>query len=81
MTNLALVDLDDLKVLIAESEVKNEVWNTQQAANYLNVSRATLTRAASKGEVPAVKFGSDWRFSSIALFKYVSNKEQASEVK
>lgn len=76
MTNLALVNIEDLKVIMAESEIKNEVWNCEEAAKYLKVSKPTLTREATKGTVPGVKVGSDWRFSSIALYEHVSKNKK-----
>lgn len=52
MPNLALVNLDDLKIILAENEFKNEVWDSKQAAEYLKVSLPTLHKNASEGEIP-----------------------------
>lgn len=73
MTNLALVNLDDLRVLLAENEIKNEVWNSKKTADYLTTSVPTLLKEVEKGNVPAVRIGKDWKFSSIAMYELVRN--------
>ncbi|MHC5249816.1 helix-turn-helix domain-containing protein [Enterococcus sp. LJL90] len=74
MTNLALVNLDDLKILVAENDIPNEVWNSKQASEYLTISVPTLIKEAEQGKVPGVRIGKDWKFSSLALYEYVANK-------
>ncbi|WP_314578577.1 helix-turn-helix domain-containing protein [Enterococcus gilvus] len=74
MTNLALVNLDDLKILLAENELKNEVWETEQAAEFLKISVSHLKAQARAGVVPGQKLGDGWRFSSIALYKLVAKE-------
>ena len=73
MQSLALVSLDDLKIILSEKAIKNEVWGSQKAAEYLEVSVTTLHKEATKGVVPGVRIGKDWKFSSIALFELVKN--------
>lgn len=51
MKNLALVNLDDLKVLLSEHSIKNEVWNSKQAAEFLTVSVPTWHKEAESGNV------------------------------
>lgn len=74
MTNLALVNLDDLKILLAENELKNEIWETEKAAEYLKISVSHLKAQARVGVVPGQKIGDGWRFSSIALYKLVAKE-------
>ncbi|WP_270596789.1 helix-turn-helix domain-containing protein [Enterococcus asini] len=74
--NIAIVSLDDLKVLLAENEIKNEVWDTEQAANYLRLAVSTVKRQAAKGTIPAVKIGDKWKFSSIALYEFVRGNQK-----
>lgn len=71
-TNLALVSLDDLEVFVAKQTIKNEVWSSKQAADYLGCSVAQVKKQASEGIIPGAKIGVEWKFSSIALFEYVS---------
>ena len=75
MTNLALVNLDDLKVLVSEQAIPNEAWGTKQAADYLEISIETCKKEAANGNIPAVKVGKDWKFSSIALFELIAKRE------
>ena len=75
MTNLALVKLDDLRILLAENSIPNETWNSKQAADYLTTSVPTLLKEVEKGNVPAVRIGKDWKFSSIAMHKLLLNGE------
>lgn len=77
MTNLALISLNDLKILLSEHSIPNEVWNSKQAAEFLTVSVPTLHKEAEIGNVPGVRIGKDWKFSSIALYQYVSKKEES----
>lgn len=74
MTNLALVNLDDLRVILSESAIPNETWGTVEAAKFLKISVPTLTKFANSGQIPGVKIGSDWKFSSIALYEFVAKK-------
>lgn len=78
MQTLALLDLDDLKILMAENAIKNEVWDSAKAADYLDISKPTLFAQAKAGEVPGVKIGNDWKFSSIALYEYVAHKTKGA---
>lgn len=71
MTNLALLSLEDLKIMLAENEIKNEVWDAKRAADYLNIGPQTLKKEAAAGNIPGVKVGDKWRFSSLALYKYL----------
>lgn len=73
--NLTLVSLEDLEVLLAKKSIKNEVWSAKQASKFLNCSDTQVKKLANSGEVPGVKLGGDWKFSSIALFELVYGKE------
>ncbi len=79
MTNLALVNLNDLKILLSEHSIPNEVWNSKQAADFLTVSVPTLHKEAESGNVPGVRIGKDWKFSSIALYQYVAKEGHRGE--
>ncbi|MGG5313862.1 hypothetical protein IGL24_002565 [Enterococcus sp. DIV2371] len=75
MEHLTLVNIADLKASLAEAEIKNEIWDTKEAAAYLKTTTRTLTKDAELGKVPAAKVGREWRFSSIALFRYLNGRE------
>lgn len=39
-----------------------EVLTTEQAAAYLQMNPLTLTKLARNGQIPAGRFGREWRF-------------------
>lgn len=47
-----------------------------QAAAFLKVHPDTVRKYAKEGSIPGVKIGTDWRFSSIALYEYVARKNK-----
>lgn len=76
MQQIVQASLEDLQILFAENEIKNEVWEVSQAAAYLKVHPDTVRKYAKEGTIPGQKIGTDWRFSSIALYEYVSRKNR-----
>ncbi|MCO5404416.1 helix-turn-helix domain-containing protein [Enterococcus faecalis] len=77
MQQIVQASLEDLQILLAENEIKNEVWEMPQAAAFLKVHPDTVRKYAKEGSIPGVKIGTDWRFSSIALYEYVARKNKA----
>lgn len=75
MQELALVSLDDLKVLLSEKAIPNETWNSKQAADYLEITLPTLFKETKAGKIPGVKIASEWKFNSIALYCLVAKRE------
>ncbi len=43
-------------------EMDNEIMTTQEVADYLRLTEATVYKLAQAGELPAVKLGGSWRF-------------------
>ena len=41
----------------------SDLLTTGEVANFLRVNRSTICRLAGRGELPAFRIGSDWRFS------------------
>lgn len=76
MQNLALVNLDELRMLVAESQIKNETWDVVKAAKYFDVSPQTIRKEAELGNLPARKVGREWKFSSIALYKFLTHRNE-----
>ncbi len=76
MQQIVQASLEDLQILLAENEIKNEVWEMPQAAAFLKVHPDTVRKYAKEGSIPGVKIGTDWRFSSIALYEYVARKNK-----
>lgn len=75
MQTLALVNLDDLRIILSENAIPNETWNSKQAAEYLGITLPTLFKEAKAGKIPGVKIASEWKFNSIALFELVARKK------
>ncbi|WP_288394914.1 helix-turn-helix domain-containing protein [uncultured Vagococcus sp.] len=78
--NLALVSLEDLEGFVIKHSIKNEVWKADEAARYLKCSPSQIKKQATEGVVPGVKVGTEWRFSSIALFEFVYGKELKKKI-
>jgi len=46
----------------------------RQAAKLLDVSQATVTRYAERGQIPAMKMGNRWKFLASSLDKWRHGK-------
>lgn len=59
---------------------EKEVLNLEEASNLLGVSTKTLQKILREEEIPARKIGREWRFSRIALLKWLAqgNSQQYS---
>jgi len=51
--------------------MNKEVLNVVEAADYIGISKITLYKLLRKGEVPARKFGNQWRISKAALDEFL----------
>lgn len=51
-------------------QVVDEIWTSEEAAEYFKTSVASMEQLARRGEVPAKKVGRHWRFSASALKKW-----------
>ena len=51
----------------------NDVFNAQEAAQFLGAHVETVRRLARKGDLPAYKIGKDWRFSREALMRWAED--------
>lgn len=51
---------------------------TEEACNYLKISKYALYEYVKRKEIPAFKFGRRWKFSKSALEKWVDEKMQES---
>ena len=57
----------------AGSESTQEVMTINQAAEFLQISRAALYRLIADGEIKGKRVGQRWRFSKKALLKWIEN--------
>jgi len=47
-----------------------EVMKIKDAANYLGLSKNTIYKLVRSGEIPAKKFGNQWRISKAILDEF-----------
>jgi excisionase family DNA binding protein len=55
-----------------------DVLTIKQAAEYLQISQSTLYKEAQKGKIPCQKIGRRWRFSRLALEKWLEKLPASS---
>lgn len=84
MSQLVLVDLDELRKVFREaSEVNSstevDVWFTKEAAAFLRTSPSEVDEMASRGELPGRRIKGRWRFSSIALSEWLENRNKEEQ--
>lgn len=58
------------KLSIADLSVKKSLLTVREVASYLRVHSATVYRLLRRGELPAFKVGSDWRFNRESLDRW-----------
>ena len=58
---------------------KTDVLDVEQAADMLGVSVVALRRLAHDGALPARKVGREWRFSRLALFRWLRQEVQEAQ--
>ena len=56
----------------------HDVLTIEQAAEYLQISQSTLYKEAQKGKIPCQKIGRRWRFSRLALEKWLEKLPASS---
>lgn len=52
----------------------NNAWTTEETANFLGVHVETVRRLARRGEIPAFKVGSDWRFRKSSVHRWAETQ-------
>lgn len=55
--------------------IDNEILTVQEAADLLRVSDAELKKMATSKDIPARRFGNDWRFSRSAVMAWLAGKD------
>jgi PTS system nitrogen regulatory IIA component len=53
---------------------EGEILTIEEVATYLRVSERTVSDWAQKGEIPAGKFGTDWRFKKAEIEQWVNDR-------
>ena len=54
------------------------IWDTGQAARYLQVHPRTITRMAKRGGIPAIHLGRLWRFRKSDLDAWLESRVSPS---
>ncbi|MFH1248142.1 MAG: helix-turn-helix domain-containing protein [Candidatus Omnitrophota bacterium] len=57
-----------------------DILTAKQVAEYLHLHPLTVHRYAREGKIPAFKIGTDWRFYSKYLERWIKQKHGASSV-
>ena len=61
--------------------MEDDILTIEEVAKYLRVSDRTVYDWAQKGEIPAGKIGTVWRFKKSELEKWVNERLSSSSVK
>ena len=56
-----------------------DVLTIEEVAQYLRISQSTLYKEAQKGKIPRQKIGRRWRFSRLALEKWLEKMPAPSQ--
>jgi excisionase family DNA binding protein len=54
----------------------SEVLTALEVANLLRIDRVTVYKMVKRGELPALKVGSDWRFSRVQIEEWMRSRTQ-----
>jgi excisionase family DNA binding protein len=57
-----------------DDAMPSRIMTTAEAARYLRIDRSTLYKLAGKGQIPAFKIGSDYRFDRDAIEKWMTDR-------
>jgi excisionase family DNA binding protein len=49
----------------------NEIWTVTMLAGYLRCHPSTIYRLLKRGQIPAFKIGSDWRFQKSVIDRWL----------
>jgi excisionase family DNA binding protein len=49
----------------------NEIWTVSMLARYLRCHPSTIYRLLKRGQIPAFKIGSDWRFQKSVIDRWL----------
>jgi excisionase family DNA binding protein len=61
--------------------VPKVVFTLKEVAEYLNVHPDTIRRYVKRGQLPAFKIGTDWRFNKESIDEWRKAQENHSQAK
>jgi excisionase family DNA binding protein len=56
--------------------VSDDILTIKEISDYLKVSEKTIYRMVSRGEIPAFKMGTTWRFQKSAIEEWIKNQSR-----
>ena len=59
--------------------MSDEILTIKELSAYLKISEKTVYRLLSKGEIPAFKVGTAWRFTKEAIDLWIQDQSQEQE--
>lgn len=59
--------------------MSDEILTIKELSAYLKISKKTIYRLLSKGEIPAFKVGTAWRFTKEAIDSWIQDQSQEQE--
>ncbi len=59
--------------------MNTEIMTTEEAAEYLKVSKQFIVKLAKEKKLPATKIGRCWRFSRPSLEQWISKRLRVDE--
>lgn len=54
----------------------NEVLTLWEVADFLKIHRSTVYRLVKRGELPAFRVGTDWRFNRVSIEEWLRSRMQ-----
>lgn len=61
--------------------LQKNIMTIREVADYLSVHTATIYKYAQKGEIPAFKIGSDWRFTKKHIDEWIEKRTKRNKQK
>jgi excisionase family DNA binding protein len=60
-------------------QLQTEVLNVEELCAYLRIPKSTAYKLAQEGKIPCQKVGRHWRFSRIAVDRWLEEVRKPSE--
>jgi len=61
------------------AKVTKDILTIEELSEYLRISKSTLYKLVREGKIPSQKVGRHWRFSKVAIEKWMENTSTPSD--
>lgn len=61
------------------AKVTKDILTIEELSEYLRISKSTLYKLVREGKIPSQKVGRHWRFSKVAIDKWMENTPTPSD--